>query len=81
MTATVPPKRLLSIMEASRVLHPILKPTNATNWLADRRRRTGVYKTFGVAAPRCVKYKGTWHYPIDEIKRVYFELKAAKGMS
>jgi hypothetical protein len=78
-----PSERLLSIMEASAVLHKVLKPTSAENWLANRRRRKNpdTYKTWGIRTPRCLKYKGTWHYPLSEIRRVFAEIKTAKGMS
>lgn len=70
--------RLLSIVEASAMLDPYLKPTNATNWLADMRRREAHYRDRGATAPTCVKHEGRWHYPIEEVERVINELVAFK---
>jgi hypothetical protein len=70
--------RLLSIVEASAMLAPYLRPTNAANWLADMRRKEAHYRDRGASAPACVKHDGVWHYPIEEIERVIAELVAYK---
>jgi hypothetical protein len=78
MPPTLGSSKLLTIVEASAMLAPHLTPVNATNWLADMRRREAYYKKRGAGPPRCVKHNGVWHYPVEAIQRVIDELKAAK---
>lgn len=63
------PKHLMSLIEASGALDFRLQPTNASNWLADTRRKTTHYRCRGVAPPKAVKHNGVWHYPREEIER------------
>ncbi len=79
MPPTLPvTRKLLTVVEASAMLAPHLKPTSATNWLADHRRKKAHYRDRGVTPPTPVKYDGVWHYPIEEIERVIDELVAIK---
>jgi hypothetical protein len=71
-------RKLVTVVEASSMLAPHLKPTNATNWLADHRRKKAHYRDRGVKPPTHVKHDGVWHYPIEEIERVRDELIAIK---
>jgi hypothetical protein len=72
-------RKLLTMVEASAMLDSRLRPTNASNWLVDTRRRTTHYRDRGVHVPIPIKHCGVWHYPIEEIERVIAELDAAKA--
>jgi hypothetical protein len=72
-------KKLLTMIEAAARLESRLRPTNASNWLTDGRRKTRHYRDRGVVYPKHVKHDGVWHYPIDEIERVIAELDAIKA--
>jgi hypothetical protein len=72
-------RKLLTIVEASAMLESRLRPTNASNWLTDGRRKIRHYQDRGVVHPNHVKHNGVWHYPIEEIERVMAELDAIKA--
>jgi hypothetical protein len=68
----------VDLVTAAAMLQPHLGDLNATNWLADMRRKRPCYRPRVLTPPAWCKREGTIKYPKYEILRVAREIEILK---